>query len=310
MEKGRPEFPQISIFSPVRRCMKPGSLQPGTWKCAFCTDTGITFLGSPFPQLPFDMIIALEQTRYPGKRKTRISLNFNIGPVRRCMKPGSLQPRAGKCAFCTDTRITFLGSPFPQLRSDIVIALVQTRYREEMKPRFPQSSIFGPILCCMKPGSLQLSTWKYAFCTDTEITLLGSPFPQLRFDIVIALVANTVPWGMEAPNFLKFSYSALFCIASKWVVCSPVLESALFAPTQLLFTIIIFLGSPFPQLPFDIIIALVQTRYRGARKPRISSNFHIPPYLALHLTGCLRPRTGKCAFCTDTRITFLGSSLM
>ena len=30
--------------------------------------------------------------------------------VRRCMKPGSLLSRTGKCAFCTDTTITFLGA--------------------------------------------------------------------------------------------------------------------------------------------------------------------------------------------------------
>ena len=35
------------------------------------------------------------------------------GPIRRCTKPGSLQARTAKWAFCTKTRITFLGSPFP-----------------------------------------------------------------------------------------------------------------------------------------------------------------------------------------------------
>ena len=135
MGKGRPEFPQISILGPVRRCIKPGSLQPHTEKCAFCTDVRITFLGSPFPQLPFDITIALVQIRYRGERKPLISSNFHCWPIRRCMKPGSLQPHTGKCSFYTDIRIKFFDSPFPQLPFDLIIALMKTRYRKERKPR-------------------------------------------------------------------------------------------------------------------------------------------------------------------------------
>ena len=68
MAKGNPENPQISTVGHIRRCMKPGCLQARCEKWAFCTETRITFLGSAFPQLPFDIKIALVQARYLGER--------------------------------------------------------------------------------------------------------------------------------------------------------------------------------------------------------------------------------------------------
>ena len=132
--------------------MKPGSLQPRTGKCAFYTDTRITFLGSPFPQVPFDIIIAFVQTRYRGKRSPEFPQISIFGPVRRCMKPGSLRPHTGKCAFCTDTPITFLGSPFPQLPFGITIAMVQTPYRRKKKPRISSNFHIQPILSLHEYG--------------------------------------------------------------------------------------------------------------------------------------------------------------
>ena len=46
---GSPDFPQICTHGPIRRCMKPDSLQARTARWAFCTKTSIAFLGSPFP---------------------------------------------------------------------------------------------------------------------------------------------------------------------------------------------------------------------------------------------------------------------
>ena len=69
MGKGSPEFRERGVNYPVsiRRLMKPGSLQPSTGRCAFCTDSTITFLDSPFPYLTFDIIIGLVQTGTEGK---------------------------------------------------------------------------------------------------------------------------------------------------------------------------------------------------------------------------------------------------
>ena len=38
--------------------------------------------------------------------------NCTHGKLRRCIKPGSLLTRTARWAFCTKTRIAFLGSPF------------------------------------------------------------------------------------------------------------------------------------------------------------------------------------------------------
>ena len=45
--------------------------------------------------------------------------------------------------------------------------------------------------------------------------------------------------------------------------------------------VITFLSSPYPLLPFDINMTLVQTRYHGDIWPRIVPNFHCRPYTAL-----------------------------
>ena len=44
---------------------------------------------------------------------------------------------------------------------------------------------------------------------------------------------------------------------------------------------IIFLGSPFLKLPFDMIIPLAQTRYLGDRKPRTFGILHCLHYMAI-----------------------------
>ena len=98
------------------------------------------------------------------------------GTIRRYMKPGSLQTRTEKWAFCTKTRITFLGSPFPKLP---LYRLHWCKHGSSAKgsPEFPQICTDGTIRRCMKPSSLQTRTEKWAFCTKTRITFLGSPFP-------------------------------------------------------------------------------------------------------------------------------------
>ena len=60
------EFSQICTVGPIRRCMEPGLLQVRTAKWAFCTETRITFLGTAYPQVPFDINNPFVQTRYIG----------------------------------------------------------------------------------------------------------------------------------------------------------------------------------------------------------------------------------------------------
>ena len=91
--------------------------------------------------------------------------------------PGSLEARNGECVFCTDTAITFLGSPYPLLPFDKNIALVHSGTLKVGSPQFSQISFVDPIRRYMNPGSLEARTAEFVFCTDTAITILSSPYP-------------------------------------------------------------------------------------------------------------------------------------
>ena len=43
------ELYQITIFGPIRRCMKSGDLVDRDAQCVYCTEKAITFLFSPYP---------------------------------------------------------------------------------------------------------------------------------------------------------------------------------------------------------------------------------------------------------------------
>ena len=73
---------------PYTTCMKPGVFPDLNAQCVYCTDKAIAFLASQFPQLSFDVNIALVQMRYHCFRQLRIFSNFHSRPYTRCMKPG------------------------------------------------------------------------------------------------------------------------------------------------------------------------------------------------------------------------------
>ena len=72
-----PEFIQISIVRLLRPCLKPGSWKARHGQCVYYTDKVITFLSSAYPYLPFDINIALVQTRYHRDIWPRIVPNFH-----------------------------------------------------------------------------------------------------------------------------------------------------------------------------------------------------------------------------------------
>ena len=71
MAMGSPELSEFCIVGTVWRSLNAGSLKPIKPLYPYCTKSRIIFLGSRSQRLPFDMIIALEQTRYHGDRKPR-----------------------------------------------------------------------------------------------------------------------------------------------------------------------------------------------------------------------------------------------
>ena len=71
MSTGILELSELCIVGTMWRYMNAGSLKPRKPLYPYCTKSRIIFMDSPTPKLPFDMIIALVQTRYRVGRKTR-----------------------------------------------------------------------------------------------------------------------------------------------------------------------------------------------------------------------------------------------
>ena len=143
MSIGSPEPSQFCIVGTKWRYLNAGSLLPRKPLYPYCTKSSIIFLGSPSLKLPFDMIIALVQTRYHGDKETPNLRNFaNVGTKWRYLNAGSLKPRKPLYLYGTKSRIIFLGSPCLKLPFDVIIALVQTRYHVDRKPR-----TFGILHC-------------------------------------------------------------------------------------------------------------------------------------------------------------------
>ena len=115
--------------------MNEGNLKPSRSLYPFCTNSRILFLNSAFLKLPFDINIALVQTRYRVDRKPRNFGSCIVGHEWRYMNPGNLKPRRGWYPFCTSPKIIFLGSASLILPLDINAVLVQTWYHGDRKPR-------------------------------------------------------------------------------------------------------------------------------------------------------------------------------
>ena len=174
---GSSEFAQISIDGPIPRCMKRSSLQARPGRCAYCTNARFTFLGSPSPFQPFDLNLISVQPLYRGTGGSEFAQISNDGPIWQCMKRTSLQARPGWCAFSTNTRFTFSGSPSPLLPFHIHLASVKSLYWATRSCEFAQIPIDGPIRQYMKRTILQARLGRCAFCTNAKFTFSGTPYP-------------------------------------------------------------------------------------------------------------------------------------
>ena len=66
-----PELSEFCILGTIWRSLNAGNLKSHKPLYPYCTNSRIIFFGSPSQRLPFDMIIALVQTRYHGDSKPR-----------------------------------------------------------------------------------------------------------------------------------------------------------------------------------------------------------------------------------------------
>ena len=175
--KGSPEFPQICTDGPNRRCMKPLVYRPVLRSGLSALKEGLHFwvLHSRSYLLIYRLHWCKDGTS--GKGSPEFPQICTDGPNRRCMKPLVYRPvlRSGLSALKE-------GLHFWVLHSRSYLLIYRLHWCKDGtsgkgSPEFPQICTDGPNRRCMKPGSLQARTEKWAFCTKTRITFLGSPFP-------------------------------------------------------------------------------------------------------------------------------------
>ena len=109
------ESTRISIADTMRRWCRRSNLLSRTALCVDCTNGGIAFLATPFPQLLAHMQFALVQLLFRARvcrESTRISI---ADTMRRWCRRNNLLDRTALCVDCTNGGIAFLATPFPQL---------------------------------------------------------------------------------------------------------------------------------------------------------------------------------------------------
>ena len=175
--RSRSEFAQISVYRPIRHYITRASLRvhPGRW--AFSTNSRFTFLG--FLPHSFLLICTLRWCNHfiVVEVGPNLLTFFHSRPIRHCSTRGSLRARNGRCAFCTNSWFTFLGSPSPWIPFYMHLALVQPLDRARSSSEFAQTSIHGFIQHCSTRGTLWTRSGQWAFSTNSRFIFLVSPFP-------------------------------------------------------------------------------------------------------------------------------------
>ena len=143
--KGSSEFAQISIHHPPRRCRRRSNLVARPSRCALCTNTSFTFLGSPSPLLRFHMQHSFLQALYWEIGSSEFAQISIHGPIQHCRRRSCLEARPCRYAFGTNPNFTFVGSPSSLLPFHMHLSSVQTLYREIGISEFAQISIHGPM---------------------------------------------------------------------------------------------------------------------------------------------------------------------
>ena len=81
MSIGSPELSEFGIVGTMLRYLNAGSLNTRKPLYLYCTKSRIIFLGHASPKLPFDMIIALVQSRYHGDKQAPNFRNFAMSAL-------------------------------------------------------------------------------------------------------------------------------------------------------------------------------------------------------------------------------------
>ena len=134
----------------MRSCKKLNNSQALTGWCAFCTNSVFTFLNFPHSQLLVAMLLALVQRFFQARVSRELSRISNEVTMRCCKKLIISQVPTGLCTFCTNSVVTFLNSPHPQLLVAMLLALVQRLFRTRVSRELARISIEVTMRHCKK----------------------------------------------------------------------------------------------------------------------------------------------------------------
>ena len=175
------EFARISIADITLRWWRRSDLQVGTALCVDCTNGGIAFLGSPFPQLLAHMYFPLVQLLF-WRKFCREFARISIADItRRWWRRSDLQARTVLCVDCTNGGFVFLGSPFPQLLAQMDFALVQLLFWGKVCREFARISIADIACRWWRRSDLQARTALCVDCTNGGIANFGAPHSHSFF---------------------------------------------------------------------------------------------------------------------------------
>ena len=90
-----------------------------------------------------------------------------------------MQARTALCVDCTNGGFAFLGSPFPQLLTHMLLALVQLLFWGKVCREFARIFIADTIRRWWRRNDLQARTALYVDCTNGGFAFLGYSFSQL-----------------------------------------------------------------------------------------------------------------------------------
>ena len=143
-------------------------------------------------------------------------------------------------------------------------------------PELSEFCIVETIWRYLNAGGLKPRKTLYPYCTKSRIIFLGSPSLKLPFDMIIALVQRWYHGNRKPRTF------GIFIVGIMWRY----LNAGCLKPRKPLYPYctksrIVFLGSPYLKLPFDMNTSLVQTRYHVDRKPRTFGILHCRHYVAI-----------------------------
>ena len=283
----------------MRRWSRRISLQGRTALCVDCTNGGLTFLASPFPQLLAHMQFAIVQLLFSGgvcREFTRIS---TADSMRRCCKRIRLQGRTALCVDCTNVAFAVLSSPFPQLLAHMQFALVQLLFLGGICREFTRISTADSMRRWSRRISLQGRTALCVDCTNEGFAFFASPFPQLLAHMQFALVQLLLIGGI-CSEFTRIStadsmrrWSRRISLQGRTALCVDYTNGG-FA----------FLASPFPQLLAHMQFALF---FRGGICREFTRISTAESMRRWSRRMSLQRRTALCVDCTNAAFAVLSS---